>query len=120
MVVILPPTLVSRIIEPLHITLIRGSLEEEQLLIFRSIHQQSLALNIPYLVVGATARDLILVKAFGVHLQRATQDIDFAIKVANWDAFENLKSALLESGFQKDRRRPHRLNRVFGIPSLGG
>lgn len=94
------------------ITLI-DELEEEQRFIFQSIHQQSLVLNIPYLVVGATARDLILVKAFGAHLQRATLDIDFAIKVASWGAFERLKLALLESGFQQDTRRPHRLYYVF-------
>lgn len=36
-------------------------------------------LQIPYLIVGATARDMVLHYGYGAKIQRATADIDFAL-----------------------------------------
>jgi predicted nucleotidyltransferase len=49
----------------------------------------------PYIVVGATARDLLLYHVFGIPAMRATQDVDFAIAVENWEQFQKLRTALL-------------------------
>ncbi len=46
--------------------------------------------GIQFLVVGAMARDMILGYGFGIEVGRATRDIDFGIRVANWDDFERL------------------------------
>jgi len=40
----------------------------------------------PYVVVGATARDLVLHYGHGAAIRRATQDVDFAIEVPDWPA----------------------------------
>ncbi len=38
-------------------------------------------LNTPYIIVGATARDLILHHGYGAAVQRATSDIDFSVQL---------------------------------------
>jgi predicted nucleotidyltransferase len=51
----------------------------------------------PYVVVGATARDLLLFHVFKFPASRATQDVDFAIAVESWDKFHKMREALLET-----------------------
>ena len=60
-------------------------------------------LNVAWVVVGATARDLVLHHGYGAQIRRATQDIDFAVEVVDWNAFESIKSKLLEQGFRETR-----------------
>jgi predicted nucleotidyltransferase len=48
-----------------------------------------------YFLLGATARDIILVNIHGLRPGRATRDIDFGIAVENWAQFESLKVALV-------------------------
>lgn len=68
-------------------------------------------------VVGAMARDLLLHYGFGVPVSRATEDVDFAFAVANWDEFNLLRDALLASeAFTRGRPASHRLIHSDGIP----
>lgn len=48
----------------------------------------------PYIVVGATARDLLLFHVFGISGNRATLDVDFAIAVESWERFQRMRDAL--------------------------
>jgi predicted nucleotidyltransferase len=50
------------------------------------------------LLVGAAARDLLLVHAHGVEVQRATEDTDLALAARSWDAFLRLREALIKTG----------------------
>ncbi|MCP4278336.1 MAG: hypothetical protein GY779_18495 [Gammaproteobacteria bacterium] len=50
---------------------------------------------------------------YGAKITRATQDLDFAIQVPDWPAFETLKANLLTSGFS-ETKMPHRLNTTKG------
>jgi predicted nucleotidyltransferase len=50
------------------------------------------------LLVGATARDFLLSYAHGIRIERATLDHDFAVAVADWKEFEELRNALLSDG----------------------
>jgi len=50
-----------------------------------------------YLVVGAMARDLVLVNAFGLRSGGATRDIDFGLSVENWKPSRCSKTALVET-----------------------
>ncbi len=52
----------------------------------------------PYLLAGATARDLLLQAAHGIDPRRATTDVDLAFLVGNWDEFLGLRNQLLASG----------------------
>lgn len=65
-------------------------------------------LQMPYLVVGASARDMVLHHCYGAKVQRATADIDFALQVPSWEAFADLKSSLIANGFS-ETNTAHRL-----------
>jgi predicted nucleotidyltransferase len=61
----------------------------------------------PVLVLGAAARDLLLVHVHGVEVYRATEDTDLALAVQSWDAFLRLREGLVRSGFTAENA-PHR------------
>lgn len=61
-----------------------------------------------FFVVGATARDLILERGFGIPGKRATRDVDVGVRVPSWDEFSRLKSELLETGQFVETREAHR------------
>lgn len=66
--------------------------------------------DIPYMLVGATARDLLLHHVYGFGVRRATNDLDFALMVESWERFEQAKRLLLKvPGFQENRQ-VHRLS----------
>jgi predicted nucleotidyltransferase len=77
--------------------------------LYQIISRHTDELSIPYLVVGATARDIILHHGFGAAIERGTRDVDFGIQVQNWEQFEQLKAALLESGFNAHKTKSHQL-----------
>ena len=49
------------------------------------------------MLVGAMARDVLLLHAYGIELPRATTDIDIALAARDWAAFHALRDALLAS-----------------------
>jgi predicted nucleotidyltransferase len=63
----------------------------------------------PVLLIGATARDLLLVHAHGIDPQRATEDTDLALAVASWDAFLRVRDSLIATGAFRTDGRAHRL-----------
>ena len=69
----------------------------------------------PYILVGATARDLLLYHVFEIPAMRATQDVDFAIAVENWEIFQKLRTALLATDHFETGRVEHRL--LFKAPN---
>ncbi len=50
------------------------------------------------MLVGATARDVLLDHVFGIAPRRATYDIDFAVAVKDWGQFGALRAHLLAQG----------------------
>lgn len=82
---------------------IAGKVDPRTVEVVQLVERLSSALNIPYVVIGATARDLVLHHYYGARIQRATQDIDFAIQVADWSAFSALTDALEKEGFEAHR-----------------
>ena len=66
-------------------------------------------LGFPFYIVGATARDIILHKAYGIEPLRATRDIDFGIKVSTMREFASLKKALVDTGHFQESRAAQRL-----------
>jgi predicted nucleotidyltransferase len=57
--------------------------------------------GIPYLVVGATARDIVYHHRFGTPIRRATTDTDFGIQVGSWEEFNLLSEALVSENFTR-------------------
>jgi predicted nucleotidyltransferase len=63
-----------------------------------------------YMLVGATARDLLLHHVWGHRITRATRDLDFAFMVDSWAKFQEVKQMLLETpGFVDRGRQVQRL-----------
>lgn len=76
----------------------------------KAVNAIARAQGIPYVLAGATARELILRNVFGRPPGRRTLDVDFAVAVHDWAQFEGMKNALVQSGlFQPD---PKHLQRV--------
>lgn len=67
------------------------------------------ALNIPCFIIGATARDLILEKAFNLPVYRATLDVDLGIRLKNWDEIVELKTELTSQDHFNESAIIHRL-----------
>ena len=102
---------------------IAGKIDPNTVSIFKSVSSVIIELDIPYVVVGATARDVVLHYGHGAKIQRATHDVDFAIEVPNWSAFGALKDKLCQQGFTTTKAL-HRLicpkNTVIDILPFGG
>lgn len=64
---------------------IAGKLPSGLVELHADIHKHAKELVIDFLVVGAMARDLVLVYGFGPKIERGTRDVDFGINVASWD-----------------------------------
>lgn len=87
-----------------------GKLPPEQVAVFRLINEITKREHVPFFVVGAKARDLVLLYAYGIPQQRATNDIDFGLLMSGWDEFNRLKGAMLATGkFIAHPRMEHRL-----------
>lgn len=63
--------------------------------VLRAVAEESAAAGIDYMLVGATARDMLLTHVFDLPAGRATYDVDFAVAVASWEQFERLKTSLV-------------------------
>jgi predicted nucleotidyltransferase len=78
--------------------------------VLRAINYVASALNCPFFVAGATARDLMLVNVYGLRPGRATRDIDLGIAVESWDQFQGLKERMIATGeFGGDSKAQQRL-----------
>ena len=66
--------------------------------LFQTLSEVAATIAVPFFVVGATARDMILGLGYGLPSKRATKDVDLGIRVASWDAFQKMKESLLACG----------------------
>lgn len=80
----------------------------------------------PFFLMGAAARDVLLLHVYGIDTQRMTEDVDFGVMVGDWAAFENLRQALIDGGefevVSKDATHKlwHRSGRPLDIVPFGG
>jgi predicted nucleotidyltransferase len=82
------------------------------LTLIRTLDHVARQLEIPYFVIGATARDILMEHVYGLETTRATRDVDFAVAVPSWDEFDRLKSELIATGEFVASGNAHRL--TFG------
>ena len=74
------------------------------------LSQCATKLGLEFIVVGASARDLIFRNVFGIDAPRATLDVDLGIKVESWDRLREFTNALIGSKrFTQDNHTRHRL-----------
>ncbi|MDQ7818416.1 MAG: nucleotidyl transferase AbiEii/AbiGii toxin family protein [Melioribacteraceae bacterium] len=56
-------------------------------------------LKMDFFVIGASARDIIFNLVHNIKIQRGTNDIDFSMRVRNWEDYLKLTNALQENNF---------------------
>ncbi len=72
-------------------------------------------LDVPFFVVGATARDMIFGALYDIPPSRTTFDIDLALRVADWKQYASLRTALLHTQrYTEDRHHQQRLHHDNG------
>lgn len=81
-------------------------------MLIRALDRVATQLHIPYFVIGATARDILIEHVHGLESTRATRDIDFAVAVSSWEEFAGLKEQLIGTGAFQAGEQSHRL--TFG------
>lgn len=79
-----------------------------------------------FFLMGAAARDVMLLHVHGIDTQRLTEDMDFGVMVSDWATFETLRQALIEGGefeaVSQDATHKlwHRSGRPLDIVPFGG
>lgn len=85
--------------------------------IIDAVSAAGVAAGAKVVLVGATARDIVLSHVYGIRLRRATADLDFAIAISGWDAFHRVLAHLQEGGrFRAAKDMVHRL--YFAHPAI--
>lgn len=76
----------------------------------------AVAKELSWLLVGATARDVFLHYAYELPVIRATKDVDIAVQLPSWKAYEVLKESLLKNKQFTSSTIEHRLKHRTGLP----
>jgi len=84
--------------------------------IFRTVAAVAGNIGLEILVVGATARDMVMVHGFELAARRATRDIDLGVQARHWRDFETLRDGLIGSGNFSLTKAPQRLQYQDGTP----
>ncbi|RJQ65649.1 MAG: hypothetical protein C4519_27600 [Desulfobacteraceae bacterium] len=101
-----------------------GMIDEKTVAILSEIDTIVRDLKFAFFIVGATARDILLQHAHGIHPSRATLDVDIGVFVSDWNQFQNLQEALVRTGKFSSTRQAQRLlfdhERPLDIIPFGG
>lgn len=74
-------------------------------------------LGLEWMLIGAVARDLLLLQAGAAPSRRRTLDVDIAVCIETWEQHEALTSELIQShGAVADTTAPQRLHLASGMP----
>ena len=87
---------------------ISGKIEANQVAVYRDVSNAAEALDIPFVVVGAAARDLVLHYGYGAKIVRATVDIDFGVQIPDAAAYKSMLARLVTNRYRLTAA-PHRL-----------
>jgi predicted nucleotidyltransferase len=83
---------------------ISGKIETSYIDALLAIKEIADHLNIPFFIVGATARDILLEHFHNIKAPRMTTDIDLGVKVPDWGKFKALTDTMLaDRKFTKDK-----------------
>jgi predicted nucleotidyltransferase len=77
--------------------------------IIRSLSESGRGVVTRFLIIGATARDLILRYVHNLPVTRLTVDLDVAVTVVSWADFATLRERLIAKGATAIAAMPHRV-----------
>ena len=94
--------------------------------VVKPLQEAAAILDAPLFLMGAAARDVMLLHAYGIKTERLTQDMDFGVMVKDWAAFDALRETLISGGQFEARSKDathklwHRSGRPLDIVPFGG
>ncbi|MBT8340289.1 MAG: hypothetical protein HKP58_03785 [Desulfatitalea sp.] len=86
-----------------------GKIDKKTVALLSEIDAIAQNLKLAFFIVGATARDILLQHAHGIHTTRATLDVDIGVFVSDWEQFQTLKDTLVHTGKFSPTRQTQRL-----------
>jgi len=86
-----------------------GKIDQQTVAVLSVVKKVADSLTIPFFVVGASARDIILIHCYGLQTPRMTKDIDLGVEVASWQQFNQLRESLLSTGKVSPTSKLHSL-----------
>jgi predicted nucleotidyltransferase len=86
-----------------------GKIDEKTVALLSEIDAIAQNLKLTFFIVGATARDVLLLHAHGIHTTRATLHVDIGVFVSDWEQFRILKETLEHTGIFSPTRQAQRL-----------
>ena len=66
--------------------------------VVRPLQAVAAPLGAGFFLMGAAARDVMLLHVYGIDTMRKTDDIDFGVMVRDWGSFKALRQALIDGG----------------------
>jgi predicted nucleotidyltransferase len=94
--------------------------------VVRPLKREATKLGAQVFLMGAAARDVMLLYAYGIETVRMTEDMDFGVMVRDWATFEALRDALLANGAFEARSKDathklwHKSGKPLDIVPFGG
>jgi predicted nucleotidyltransferase len=94
--------------------------------VVRPLQEEAARLDAQVFLMGAAARDVLLLHVYGIDTKRLTEDMDFGVMVRDWTTFDALRQALLAGGAFEARHKDathklwHRSGRPLDIVPFGG
>ena len=86
-----------------------GKIDERTVALLSEIDTIARDLKLPFFIVGATARDILLQHAHDINPTRATLDVDIGVFVSDWEQFLALKEAFKHTGKFSSTKQAQRL-----------
>jgi predicted nucleotidyltransferase len=78
----------------------------------REIHSVARAIGIPFFIVGATARDIIIEYCYGIAPVRRTLDVDLGVQIPAWEKMDELSAGLIGSSLNNQQKSQRVLKSV--------
>jgi predicted nucleotidyltransferase len=80
----------------------------DSILALQKIAATAAELHIPFLLVGAMARDMLLEHVRDMSKERRTLDVDIGVLVGSWAEFSKFCEAMAANGFERNPAMAHR------------
>jgi len=88
---------------------VSGKIDSSYISAIKEIKKVADSQKIPFFIIGALARDIIMEYFYEIKAPRMTMDIDLGIKVSSWNKFDKLINTLEKSGKFKRLKEKHRI-----------
>ena len=67
---------------------ITNKIDSSTLEVLKLISEAADSVQANFFIIGATARDIIFNLVHNINIYRATNDIDFSVRIRNWDGYK--------------------------------